>query len=161
MSLNVNQNSYIEQPFLLLSPSILMYLPFQSPFYFPRQLNAYYIPPQHSGTQEIMNFAGCKQSLPTKSHQICSYRGFIPKNGLLHQVNKIEEMNKNFKVFDLSNINVLPPQEKSNPKDLICRKHKRWTVVEDHLLCELRTNTKLSWKDIACKFPTRTLGLVS
>lgn len=46
---------------------------------------------------------------------------------------------------------ILPLQENLSLKDLgeFKRKNKRWTKEEDNLLCELKKNPQLSWREIA------------
>lgn len=78
------------------------------------------------------------------------------KSVIIHNKNK-NHSDSNLVYIDLSNIRILPLQEKLSIEELKVTRRKRWTKEEDQLLCGLKKNLQFSWREIAEYFPARTI----
>lgn len=179
---NTHQHFYKVKPSVSLPQPLLIYSPqtqfvnlpvlFSYGFQSSYQNNQFILNNSlpYFAKQEIPNVPEYKQNLPSAIPQ----KEFDNKNVLnktmklkphLHNasVKKIKSRNNcssNFVFVDISHIEKLPPQEKLSLEQL--RKPKRrfklWTEEEDQLLLKLKKNSDLNWREIAARFPTRTLN---
>lgn len=113
------------------------------------------------------DFVDCRQSLPLSFAQSELYKEAEASNGFSKPSNHNSIENTKSKntsscaiFIDFSTMKVLPSQEKLTSEELKKPKriNKRWTSEEDQLLYELKKNPNLSWREVASRFPTRTLS---
>lgn len=157
---------FYEGTYFPLPQPLLMY-PSQPSLFYQEHLNQYYF--QSSYRDRRLSFSNSfqynkRKHLPSPPPQRESNKRLSLNDNLLKQRNQKTFFTKNKKhnhlrCIDLSNLKIFPPQENMSLKNLEepRKTKKRWTKEEDLLLYELKANPKLSWREIATKFPTRTI----
>lgn len=107
--------------------------------------------PIASSQKEIQNNNALNETIKLKPHS---------HNDGVKKIRSRNNCNSKFVFVDISHIKTLPPQEKLSLEQLRKpkRKFKLWTNEEDQLLLKLKKNTDLNWREIASRFPSRTLN---